>query len=54
MNENKEEEEEEEEENEEERSTGGDEESDMTEELQLETLGAPKLDGKSGSCLLEI
>ncbi|XP_039879506.1 LOW QUALITY PROTEIN: proline-rich protein 12-like [Simochromis diagramma] len=45
MNENKEEEEEEEEEeNEEERSTGGDEESDMTEEPQLETLGAPKLD----------
>lgn len=36
------------EENEEERTTAGDEESDMTEEreMQLETLGAPKLEGK--------
>ncbi len=56
MDENKEEEieeneEEEEEEEEEERSTGGDGESDMTEERepQLETLGAPNLDGKAGS-----
>lgn len=45
------EEENKEEDNEEEISMGGDEESDMTEERepQLETLGAPKLDGKARS-----
>ena len=54
MDENKEDEiEEEEEEEEEERSTGGDEESDMMEERepQLETLGAPNLDGEAWSQL---
>lgn len=48
MDENKEDEIEEEE-----RSTGGDEESDMMEERepQLETLGAPNLDGEAWSQL---